>query len=459
MRSLLRRGNGSAEREPSCRRPPGPSLIELAVLSARHDIFYGLLPEIARRHGDVANVPVPVLGWTMTLLSHPDHVDHVMTRHHGRYVRHHLTNELVVGEPDVMPVLEGQEWRQWRQSLNPFFTENSLARLSESMAEAVAAGMDDWRRHLGSDRWLDLELELGTVVMDALMRSMFSTVLDRDTLGRYVEAARDLGSYTISRALMSTFPALLPRPFQRRGEAAQATLLSELDKVIEQRLTDGPKVSPDLLDALMGMEFNGSPDQRYRRLRTELSSLIFAGFETTAQSAAWTVALLHGNPAALAKAHAEVDALGGVPLQYAHLEQLTYLRACFDEALRMQASPGLIRTAGDDDEIGGHHIPKDSHVLLSPYGLHHDPRFWTRPERYEPERFILGNINRNAYIPFNIGPRKCMGWRMAYIDGLMTLAAILQRYTVELRPGWSPKPKIRISTGLVGGLPARLARR
>lgn len=121
--------------------------------------------------------------------------------------------------------------------------------------------------------------------------------------------------------------------------------------------------------------------------------------------------------------------------------------------------PGLIRTADEDDEIGGYWIPKDSHVLLSPYGLHHDPRFWTRPERYEPERFLIGKINRNAYIPFNIGPRKCMGWRLAYIDGLMTLAAILQRYTVELRPGWSPKPKIRISTGLVGGLPIRLARR
>lgn len=459
MRALSGRRNGSAGCKLGLDRPPGPSLVELAGLSARHNVFYGLLLEVSRRHGDVVNLPVPVLGWTMTLLGHPDHVDHVMTRHHGRYVRHHLTNELVVGEPDVMPVLEGEEWRRWRQSLNPFFTEKSLAGLSESMATAVAAGMDDWRRHLSGDRWIDLEFELGTVVMDALMRSMFSTVLDRDTLGRYVYAARDLGSYTISRALMSTFPALLPRPFQRRGEAAQATLLGELDKVIAQRLKDGPRASPDLLDAVMGMTFNGSPDQGYRRLRTELSSLIFAGFETTAQSTAWTVALLHGNPDALTKAYAEIDALGGIPLRYAHLEQLPYLRACFDEALRMQASPGLIRTANEDDEIGGYHIPKESHVLLSPYGLHHDPRFWTRPERYEPERFLVGKINRNAYIPFNIGPRKCMGWRMAYIDGLMTLAAILQRYTVELDPGWSPKPKIRISTGLVGGLPTRLALR
>jgi enediyne biosynthesis protein E7 len=459
MKALLGRRNGSPRSGLGSGRPPGPNIVELAVLSARHDIFYGLLPELARRHGDVVDLAVPVRGWTMTLLSHPDHVDHVMTRHHGRYVRHHLTNELVVGEPNVMPVLEGDEWRRWRQSLNPFFTERSLAALSEAMAAAVAAGMDDWQKYSDTGQWVDLEYELGTVVMDALMRSMFSTVLDADTKGRYVDAARDLGSYTISRALMSTFPKLLPRPFQRRGEAAQATLLGELDKVIAQRMSDGPRVPPDLLDVLMGMSFNGTPDQQYRRLRTELSSLIFAGFETTAQSAAWTVALLCGNPTALAKAYAEVDALGSVLIRYEHLERLPYLRACFDEALRVQASPGLIRTANEDDVIGGYHIPKDSHVVLSPYGLHHDRRFWTRPQCYEPERFLSSTINRNAYIPFNIGPRKCMGWRMAYIDGLMTLAAVLQRYTVELRPGWSPKPKIRISAGLVGGLPARLVPR
>ncbi|KUI30918.1 cytochrome P450 [Mycobacterium sp. IS-1742] len=429
------------------------------LAASHHKDVYGFLPAIARRHGDVVNLPVPLLGWTMTLLSHPDHVDHVMTRHHGRYDRHYLTGDLVVGEPDVMPVLEGEAWRRWRQSLNPFFTENALSRLSEAMAAAVAAGMDGWQRYTATGQWIDLEHELGTVVMDALMRSMFSTTLDPDTMDRYVGAARDLGTYTIARALMSTFPKFVPRPHRRRGEAAQRLLLAELDRVIARRMEDGPRAPADVLDALMGMSFEGSPQHRYRRLRTEVSSLVFAGFETTAQSVSWTIALLHDNPTALAEAYTEVDALGGAPVEYSHLGRLPYLRACFDEALRIQASPGLIRTANQDDEIGGYLIPKGSHVLVSPYGLHHDARFWTRPERYEPSRFLTDKINRNAYIPFNTGPRKCMGWRMAYIDGLMTLTAILQRYRFETRPGWTPKPKLRISAGLVGGLPVRLENR
>lgn len=448
-------GRGSGD----CR-PPGPNSVQFGWLCLRHAADpFALLPEIARRYGDVVDMPIPLLGWTTTLVSHPDHVDHVMVRHHDRYNRHYLTSELVPGEPDVMPVLEGDEWRRWRRPLNPHFQEKALAARSTSMAAAVSAGMASWGTHATSGKWIDLEHELGTVVMDALMRSMFSTVLEAETLSRYVDAARDLGRYAIGRAVMSSFPKFVPRPLQRRGEAAQRTLLGELDKLIARRQAEGTRDVPDVLDTLMGMSFDGCPGTQYRRLRTELSSLVFAGFETTAESVCWAIALLHTNPTALAKAYAEVDALGPVPIEYANLEQLPYLRACFDEALRTESPPGLLRTAAEDDTIGGYFIPKGSHVLLSPYGLQRDSRFWIHPERFEPTRFATDKINRNAYLPFGIGPRKCLGWRLAYIDGLMTLAAVLQRYTVEIRPGWSPKPKLRISTGLVGGLPVRLARR
>jgi cytochrome P450 len=326
-------------------RPPGPSIAALAaVFTASRGNPYTFLPEIARRHGDVVNIPVPMLGWTLTLLAHPDHVEHVMTRHHQRYGRHYLVREMVVGEPGVIPPMEGDQWRRWRGALNPFFGPASLANVSGTMAPAVAAGVDAWGARTG--RWLDLEHELGAVVMDALMRSMFSTTLDPDTLHRYVQAARD-----------------------------------------------------------------------------------------------------------------EVDALGGHLVEYQDLDRLPYLRACLDEGLRLQAPPGMLRTAVEDDEIGGYLIPERSHVLVCPYGLHQDPRFWTAPKRFDPDRFLTGTVNRNAFIPFNTGPRKCLGYRLAYIDGVMTLATILARYTLETRPGWTPKPKMRISTGLAGGLPVRLSTR
>lgn len=238
-------------------------------------------------------------------------------------------------------------------------------------------------------------------------------------------------------------------------------LLDVLDGMIARRRSTGPRATPDVLDVLLGLEeqFPGDREHRYRRLRSELAGLVFAGFETTAEALAWTIALLARNPQCLAKAYSEVDALGTEPLGYQSLSRLTYLKAAFDEAQRFQAALANVRTAVEDDEIGGYAIPAGSHVLISPYGLHRDPRFWNEPEVYEPMRFLTDEINRNAFVPFNIGPRKCMGMRMAYIEGTLTLAAILQRYTIQVRDGWQPRHQIRVSTGLVGGLPARIRRR
>lgn len=436
-------------------RPPGPSLGALAVTAARYRKHpYALMPALAKRYGDVIDLPVPLPGWTMTLVSHPDHVEHIMTKHHQRYVKHVATQELVVGEPPALPLLEGDEWRRTRKPLNPHFGEKALAGVSAVMATAITERVESWRTR--TDEWLDLEHELGAVVMDGLMRSMFSRTLPTDELDAYVEYARSYGIYVIARAATYALPDRLPRPYQARGEAAKANLLAALDDQIAARYAEGPRDPQDIMDVLLGMDFPGTPEDQYRRMRSELSGLVFAGFETTAEALSWTLGLLARNPAALTRAYEEVDSLGGAPIEYAHLERLPWLRACFDEAQRIQAAPANIRTATEDDHIGGYFIPKGSHVLISPYGLHHDERFWRHPEVFNPERFLTDRIEKNTFIPFNTGPRKCMGSRMAYIEGVFTLAVILQRYTIQVRDRWQPKHQIRVSTGLAGGLPARI---
>lgn len=439
-------------------RPPGPGLTTMTVLSARHARnYYQLLPELARRYGDVVDLPIP--GWTATLVSHPDHVDHIMTRHHDRYTKHDATMSLVAGEPPALPLLTGEEWKRTRRPLSPHFGERGLAAVADTMVDAVTERVDMWDR--GQDQWLDLEHELGAVVMDGLMRSMFNEQLDSSALDEYVAACRSFGFFVIGQAAMYKLPEAVPRPFERRGKPAMHHLLDVLDGMIARRRSTGPRATPDVLDVLLGLEeqFPGDREHRYRRLRSELAGLVFAGFETTAEALAWTIALLARNPQCLAKAYSEVDALGTEPLGYQSLSRLTYLKAAFDEAQRFQAALANVRTAVEDDEIGGYAIPAGSHVLISPYGLHRDPRFWNEPEVYEPMRFLTDEINRNAFVPFNIGPRKCMGMRMAYIEGTLTLAAILQRYTIQVRDGWQPRHQIRVSTGLVGGLPARIRRR
>ena len=157
----------------SLTRPPGPSLMKLGLIAAQHaNHWYSLLPALAKRYGDVVDIPTPVPGATVTLVSHPRHVDHIMTRHHHRYGKHEATNQLVLGEPPALPLLAGEEWKRTRRPLNPHFGEQALAGVTPAMAQGITERVDAWATRAG--RWVDLEHELGAVVMDGLMRSMFS---------------------------------------------------------------------------------------------------------------------------------------------------------------------------------------------------------------------------------------------------------------------------------------------
>lgn len=433
------------------------ALLGLSCLGDPTRLPYLLLPKIANRYGDIVRLftgPTPAL--TLTLINHPDYVDHVFTRHHDRYVKHEATIELVSGEPVALPLLEGREWKRVRSAFNPYFGERALAQATPLMMEGITERVDAWSRHVHSGELVDLEHELGAVVMDGLMRSMFKVRLRPAEIDHAVDGARRYGVYVISRVAMHFLPRWLPNPLRRSGEEAKAELFGILDRFVQERAGCPSTGTPDLVDTLLALEFDGCPQIRERRRRSEAAGLVFAGFETTAAALAWTIALLCRNPIALGNAYAEVDALGGKTLAYDDLENLKYLRACFDEAQRFQAAPANVRTAIEDDEVGGYFIPRGSQVIITQYALQRDPRFWNEPERFNPDRFLTDKINRNTFLPFSIGPRKCMGTRMAYIEGTLVLGAILQRYAFQIRDGWMPRHRVRVSTGLAGGLPARL---
>lgn len=457
-------GNATASASAELR-PPTVSrrdMVKLAASCASDParLPYVLLPKIAARYGDVVRLNTSRRPeYTFTLINHPDFVDHVFTRHHDRYTKHEATHELVSGEPVALPLLEGAEWKRVRTTFNPYFGEKALAAATPLMMEGITERVDAWADYAGTGREVNLEHELGAVVMDGLMRSMFKLELSPEEIDNAVEGARRYGTYVISRVGFHFLPEWLPNPLHRMGERSKKELFGMLDRFVDER-RDCPAIgTPDLVETLLAMDFEGCPEEQYRRRRSEASGLVFAGFETTAAALAWTIALLCRNPRTLGKAYAEVDALGGKPLEYTDLENLKYLRACFDEAQRFQAAPANIRTAIVDDEIGGFHIPKGSQVVITQYALQRDPRFWNQPDEFWPDRFLTDKTNRNAFLPFSIGPRKCMGTRMAYIEGTLVLGTILQRYAFQVRNGWTPRHLARVSTGLSGGLPVRLIAR
>ncbi|MDQ6829252.1 MAG: cytochrome P450, partial [Gemmatimonadota bacterium] len=176
------------------------------------------------------------------------------------------------------------------------------------------------------------------------------------------------------------------------------------------------------------------------QIRDEAMTIFLAGHETTANALTWTWYLLSRHPGVETKMHAEIDAaLAGRLPSADDLPALPYTRMVLAESMRLYPPAWIIgRRALAEYAVGGYVIPPRSIVLMSQYITHRDARWFPDPERFDPERFA-GDAQmarpKFSYYPFGGGVRQCIGEGFAWMEGIILLATIAQRWTLRLVPG------------------------
>jgi cytochrome P450 len=133
--------------------------------------------------------------------------------------------------------------------------------------------------------------------------------------------------------------------------------------------------------------------------------------------------------------------LGGAPLSYSDVPKFEFAIQVIQEALRLYPPFWMVdRMALADDRAGDVAIPQGSTVVVFIYGVHHSPRYWENPERFNPERFAKANEKLHTpftHLPFGAGPRGCIGGNYATLQILMILSVLLRKYDLRLVPGQS----------------------
>jgi cytochrome P450 len=198
----------------------------------------------------------------------------------------------------------------------------------------------------------------------------------------------------------------------------------------------------DLLDVLLqASDEETGRGMSTQQVRDEMVTTFLAGHETTAISLGWALYLLTQHREAQEMVRAEVDAvLGGRPPAIGDLAALTATRRVIEEALRLFPPVWINpRQALDEDEIDGKRIPAKAMVLMLTYVTHRHPEFWAEPERFDPGRFTPEQVHGRhplAFQPFGGGSRVCIGMNFALQEMVLFLAAVVQRFSVRLAPGY-----------------------
>ncbi|XP_015884699.3 cytochrome P450 CYP82D47 [Ziziphus jujuba] len=206
--------------------------------------------------------------------------------------------------------------------------------------------------------------------------------------------------------------------------------------------SEGQEEKQDFMDVMLSiLESTDLENARYdadKINKATSMALILAGTDTATVTLTWSLALLLNNRGALKKAQQELDEHVGRDRQVkeSDLNKLVYLQAILKETLRLYpAGPlSIPHESMEDCTVGGYHVPKGIRLLVNLSKIHRDPKIWSDPNEFRPERFLTTHKAVDVrgqnfeLIPFGSGRRMCPGVSLALQFMQLTLAALLHGF-------------------------------
>jgi cytochrome P450 len=396
-------------------------------------------------------VQVRLLGRPYVMLAHPGAIRHVLVDNTANYRRPVTARRLLrPGTGEGLLLAEGAVWRHQRRTLSPAFTPRAIDRLFPHFH----AGAERLVEALGrAGPQVNLAREFQRATLDIAARAMFSV----ETSGRGAALDALLGEFQ-GRYGRPTFWDILARHdddfpwFERGRRAFSRRWFAEIDGLVAERLERPPAAdAKDVLDLLLAArDPETGQGMTPHEVRNQIATFLGAGFETTARGLFWTLYLLSQDPAGQDAIRAEVAAAGGPPRTLADLDKLPLLRAAWLEALRLYPpAPIMTRRAIGADDAAGIPIPAGAELIIAPWLLHRHRAYWRDPELYDPGRFAPGwekRLVRDAFMPFGLGPRVCIGAAFATAEAAVILATVLSSWRVVLADDRPVMPVAQIAT-------------
>lgn len=442
---------------------PGPRGLFLLgnLLEFRRDVLQ-LLMDGQRQFGDVVRFRLgPMI---VHLVNHPDHIRHVLVTSRDIYdksTRSSAKIRSITGEG--LLTSNGGFWLRQRRLMQPTFSQQRLTRFLGVMTESTTRMLERWTKRAEGGAPLDIATEMMALTFTIVGKALFGADLggEAETVER---SSTIILEYTWRRLekiveLPEWFPSAANRRFRRN--------LRELDRIVQTLIDERRRnggVGNDLLSLLL-QRCDEETGQRMsdEQLRNETLTLLLAGHETSANALTWTWYLLSKHPDVRRRLVAEIAKVLGDRLPTAEdLPRLVYTTAIIKEAMRLYPPIWIMeRRVLANDTIGGFDIPAGSSVVISPYVVHRDPRFWDNPEGFDPERFVppvANERNPHCYIPFGLGQRLCIGNHFVLMEMPIVLALTARAFHLDLVPGSLIVPKPGITLRSQHGLPMTLHR-
>ncbi|EIC9875403.1 cytochrome P450 [Campylobacter coli] len=361
----------------------------------------------------------------------------------------------------------GEVWKKQRELLRPSFEMTRISKVFNLMSEAVSDMMKRFEKYPNASI-IEVDEAMTFITADVIFRTIMSSKLDEEQGKKILDAFVTFQEQSVHTAMrrMFRFPKWLSYVLGDRKRAKAGDVIRQaLSDIIKPRydaVSSGKAENfEDILGSLL-LVVDAQTNQRFsfEEILDQVAMLFLAGHETTASSLTWTLYLLSLYPDEQEKAYKEIiQVLQGENIQISHLKQFRYLTHIFKESLRLYPPVGFFaREAKKDTKVRDKMIKKGSGVVIAPWLIHRHEEFWTNPHGFNPSRFE-GEYKKDAYLPFGVGERICIGQGFAMQEAILILANILKTYKLELEEGFVPDVVGRLTVRSANGMRIKFSKR
>jgi gibberellin 13-oxidase len=379
----------------------------------------------------------------------------------------------------------GEAWAHQRRLIAPEFFPDKVKGMVDLMVGSATALVASWGdRTGGGGVELKIDDDIRAYSADVISRTCFGSSYVKGK--RIFAAIRELQKTVSKPNLLAEMTGLSFLPTRTNREAWR------LNRVVRDLVLDVVREGGDddrnLLNAMLRSASSSGGCSGDRVAVEEFvvdncKNIYFAGYETTAVTAAWCMMLLALHPEWQDLVRDEVrQACGGGDFASLHKMKkvvrtyviihasstnphtyntppisiltmcsvaLLQLTMVIQETLRLYPAGAVVsRQALRDVTLGGVRVPAGVNIYVPVSTMHLDPELWGADAReFDPGRFADDHQRQrqpHAYLPFGAGARTCLGQAFAMAELKVLLALVLSRFRLALSPAYVHSPALRL---------------
>jgi len=439
--------------------PPGPKFGPLRSLvygPGRDPLAF--FTNLARTYGDV--VSYRLAGEHLFLINDPQLIKDILVTHARNFIKGRglQRSKRILGEG--LLTSEGAVHLRQRRLIQPAFHRDRIAAYGRTMVEYADRTRQGW----SDGATIDAAREMNRLTLSVVGKTLF----DADVESQAAEVGEALSGVLESFwTMMLPFADVierLPVPQMRRARRSRAQLDAMIYGMIADRRASG-RDHGDLLSMLLNAQDEDDGGvMSDRQVRDEAMTIFLAGHETTANALMWTWYLISGAPDVEARLHEEVDRVlqGRLP-SMADMPALPFTERIVTESMRLYPPAWITgRRALADYPLAGYVAPAGAICVMSQYVMHRDARYYADPEHFDPDRWtpeFRAALPKFAYFPFGGGPRQCIGESFAWMELILIVSTIAQRWRLRLVPGHPVVPQPLVTLRAKHGMKMTVERR